>query len=463
MGSRLRWVGLAALLLLTTTLAGCIGQDTAGPDEPVDPASTPGTAGPEALWDHPQTAPHPAYDYPTYTDLPTDAPDWWTPIDPAEVPDEIAGVTHEGQATKGPASGNGIAIFGSLALVSGDPTTIVDISDPQNPVTLSEIDVSTRDADTIAYPDGRLVAIFATGSGVLPFYDLTDPANPVELGGLEPSVATHNIAVVPGTPIVYNANSAGGGARTPDAGTGVTEIYDLSDPEDPVHVQDWGNGFGCHDITFYSDEDAGKHRAYCAGIEFTQIWDIEDPTEPTVVSNVPVHHGNPDLPSGVASIVFFSHLAMVNDDASVLIVGDETGGGLAPACDAYADGQAATVSGPLGNLYFYDITDEENPQLLSWLSPSHHYPTNPPANAEGELNPAGCTAHFGKIVPDAEQDLLAIAFYGAGVELVDFTDPSHPIIAEQWNEGTNTWDVWYYQGYLFTGDMSRGMDVFTLR
>ncbi len=444
---------LAVLLVAAPVLTGCLGlSDDDGDAEKNSLTDVTGglLAQDVQRWEDPLTSPHPAFDYPTLTTVPEDAPSWWQPIQGAALPSDITGMDPIADTTDEIDTGNGIALFGSLAIVSGNPATIVDIGGPTDEVVLSEIDVSTRDADTIAYPDGRLVAIFATGSGILPYYDITDPTDPQPLGELEPTDGTHNVAVVPGTPIVYNSNSAGSGfpvgSHTADDAPGITEIYDLTDPEAPVHVQDWNNGFGCHDITFYMGED--KLRGYCAGIQMTQIWEMADPVDPQVIVNVPVHHGNPALPSTEVPITFFSHLAMTNKDATVLIVGDETGGGAAPGCDG---------PGYAGNLWFYDISDEETPELQGWWSP------HPPAlTTATQDNAATCTAHFGRLVPSEDRDLLAMAFYGAGVTLLDFTDPSSIQLIDQWNQGTNTWDVWYYDGYLFTGDISRGMDVLEL-
>jgi hypothetical protein len=65
-------------------------------------------------------------------------------------------------------------------------------------------------------------------------------------------------------------------------------------------------------------------------------------------------------------------------------------------------------------------------------------------------------------VPDPERDILAMAFYRAGVVLVDFTDVTNPTLLDQFDDGTDTWEVQYYNGYLFTGDLARGMDVLRL-
>ena len=52
-----------------------------------------------------------------------------------------------------------------------------------------------------------------------------------------------------------------------------------------------------------------------------------------------------------------------------------------------------------------------------------------------------------------------MSFYGAGVVLLDFSDPMMPKMVDQFTEASNTWETWYYNGYLFTGDLTRGMDV----
>ncbi len=481
MNGRSKLVWTLALVLVAPALAGCIG-DT-GEESGLEPASREDLpTGAEALWESPESTPHPAFVFPTYTHVPADAPAWWQPIEPRELPETISSIEHLATDPVDGNAGAGIAIFGQLAIVPGwvlpgssevTPTLIFDISDPSSPVEIGELELgmAARDTATIAYPDGRLAVAFATDAGLIPVWNITDPTSPQELTILEPSTNSHNVAVVPGTPILYNANSMGGGAFRASAVLGggntdaVTEIYDLTDPREPELVQAFANGYGCHDITFFIDEASEKYRAYCAGLEVTQIWDIADPLEPEIVTNVPFHHGDPDLPATGVPVVSFSHLAMVNKDASVLIVGDETGAGVAsyPGCDAYIEQGGQSLSGPSGNLWFYDITDEPNPELLSWISPPAPYADNPPPE-EGELPVAPCTAHFGKIVPDPDQDLVAVGFYGAGVVLVDFTDPANPLIVDQWiNDQTNVWDVWYYQGYLFTGDFNSGMDVLTLR
>lgn len=410
------------------------------------------------LWADPQNAPHPAWNWPTLVNPAQGASvsEWWMPIAAAELPASIAGIEQLVQV-EGVATGAGIALFGSLAVVPGfgDVSYIVDISDPTKPVVLSEFEPTQgghRGAAIVAYPDGRLVTALSTGPG-FEVWDITDPTKPTHLADVEPSNNGHKLGTVPGTPILYNANSNGGGLQA-DQGDGVTEIYDLTDPASPVLVQDFPNGFGCHHIYFWNS--AEKQRAICAGIEFAQIWDIADPKNPVVIVSVPIPHGVTALPStSVFPVVTpFAHFSVLNDDGTVLIVGDELGGGsIPPGCSVGADTPVVDNGAPTGALWFYDVSDETSPQLLGWYSPGHHLN---PGNAA-----ASCTAHHGRLVPDPEgRDLLAMSFYGAGVVLLDFSNPMMPQMIDQYTDTSNTWETWYYNGYLFTGDLNRGMDVF---
>ena len=121
-------------------------------------------------------------------------------------------------------------------------------------------------------------------------------------------------------------------------------------------------------------------------------------------------------------------------------------------CDFYLDaGEAGTFSGPIGNLWFYDITDPQDPDLRGHVSPSA---------TDADDGTGSCTAHFGKVIGDT--DYLVMAFYTAGLTLVDFSDLSNPRIVERLDQDGDIWDVWFHQGYLFTGDMVRGMDVIAL-
>lgn len=465
----MRGRSLVALPLLLMLVAGCIS----GPADPQ--ASLDDDAEPfELLADvEPgQYESHPAFGYPTNGMLPVAEDDrtrvvddegdvhWFRPAK-ATLPEtlsSIEAVTH----VDGTSTGGGIAVLGPLAFIGGrssGPLQVVDISDPTGPSVAGEAsNVPVRDADPILFPDGRLVVITTAGGSDQFATDVTDPGDPVQVGSITTDHGNHNIAVVPGTPIVYNSGSGG-----------VIDIVDYADPANPKAVGTFENGQGCHDITFHIDNAKDKHRAYCAGYGETQIWDIADPLSPEMVTRFPYPSMEQGLPvvdpgvedQGASFPLSFSHLAIPNHDASVLIMGDETGGGALNGCDVYTDQTGSPQSGPSGNLWFYDITDEQDPVLRGHVSPGFADAVGVPDPGSGPFGLLqSCTAHFGRVIEDT--DHVAVGFYAAGVVLVDYNDLDEPRIVDRMDQGGSIWDVWYHQGYLLTGDMVRGMDVLTL-
>ena len=454
---------IAALAL--TALAGCLSNsDTDGNGGNNGNQTFSDLMAGAALWQDPQNTPHPAFGWPTLSSpVNGSMPQYWNPIEARALPESISGLEHLASAD-GVETGAGIALFGSLAVVPGfgAPTEIIDLSNPLAPVVLSTITPqagSHRGAAIIAYPDGRLVTVISTSS-IIDVWDITDPTDPQPLPVLEPIGGSHKVGVVPGTPIVYNAGSGGGSSseltdigHLPGGGTGTTAIFDLTDPTNPLYVQDFSNGYSCHHVFFWNSLEQEKYRAICAGIEFTQIWNTTDPLNPTVIVDVPVHHGVAGTPSASIPIEAFSHYAGLSMDGSILIVGDENGGGgLPPGCGANVGTGVIDPSTPIGAVWFYNVADETNPLLQGWYSAN-----NDPQNKSPGVS---CTAHHGRLVPSPDgRDILAQAFYGAGVILIDFSDPTTPVSVGQFVENSDTWEVWYNQGYLFTGDLARGFDV----
>ena len=474
---------LASLMLAAALFAGCAGGDDGTPQTTsVTPPPGGFLAGPP-LWNDPQNTPHAAFGWPTLSSPPTVLPNhWWAPIPPNMLPAAgVTGMDPLAQATD-VAQGAGIAIFGSIAYVPGfgESSYIVDLSDPAHPALINQSAPphSERGAAFVAYPDGRLAVAVSEGDGFT-VWDLTDPTTPILANETALNIpgtsgqGGHKLGVVPGTPILYNAGSNGGGqlGAIPSMANGVTEIFDLTDPYHPVHVQDFANGYSCHHVYFWNAPDGSKQRAICAGIQATQIWDTSNPREPTVIVTVPFFHGNPALPATVPPFSI-AHYAGLSLDGNVLLVGDEWGGGgnPPPGCTVSVETPQGVVSVPLGAVWFYDVATETSPQLLGWYAPmidlsDQHValdPTNP-------ISGPSCTAHHGRLVPDpAGRDMLAMSFYGDGVVLIDFTairatPPGLPRVVDQFSPGDNdTWETWYDQGYLITGDLGRGLDVLKL-
>lgn len=419
---RRAWV--LVLVLLGAGMAGCIGSD----DADVAPTSRQGPADGAAGWGEP-------------------------------IPDVISGIEHLSplEVEEGPLNGGGIWTHGDYAYVSGlgSGFHVVDISDPKDPARVGNIsgeEVYSRDADLLRSPN-RTVVVLATQSGGMTFVNVTDPTRPEVLSILEIE-PNHNVAVVPDTTLVYNSPSTGQG--------NANEIVDASDPTKPEVVGEFGT-YGCHDITFFTSED--KQRAYCAGVDVTEIWDISDPRSPELVSTISNPCMDDDAPAPWSNCGGLHHTAFVNHDGSILMVGDEFQGGGGPGCGAQQSVGDTSVATPIGALWFYDVSEETSPELVGWFAPdvpAQRHATSAASTAEN--NPTAtpfsmsCTAHFGDLVPGKE--MAVIGWYHAGVLLVDFSDPSNPVQVDQWNTEAWVWDAKVHNGYVFTGDISRGLDTF---
>jgi hypothetical protein len=377
-------------------------------------------------------------------------------------------------------SGNyvlGDYVFGSAL---GHGFFIADVHDPAHPAivyntTADSPTAYARKAEVLAHPDGRRTLVLATQTKGMHFWDVSDPRHPefkavLDLGT---GVANHNVAVVPGTDYVFNAPSSGGGGQVPGTSNGVAknDLIDLHDPANPVSLGKFG-GYGCHGITFHGRFGEPKFRAYCAGKDATEIWDLDhlDPKTKEFGIKVAGTVGKTDNP--ILGTRGLHHLAASNADGTLLLIGDEFSGGGQPG-SCFAHDPFTGASTPLGALWFYDVKDEAKPVLKGYLSPPTMTPQTPPSSAGpiplptspvdpfGDTAGAGCTAHFGTLVPGEQK--MVIAWYNAGVLLVDFTDPAKPAILDQYRApGIDTWNARVWNGYVFTGDIGRGMDVLKL-
>jgi hypothetical protein len=82
-----------------------------------------------------------------------------------------------------------------------------------------------------------------------------------------------------------------------------------------------------------------------------------------------------------------------------------------------------------------------------------------------------CVAHNGSLVPIPGRDILVQAWYQGGVSMVDFTDTAHPIEIAYFDRGPidgahrvlgGQWSAYWYNGYIYGSEITRGVDVFKL-
>ncbi|HEX6131136.1 MAG TPA: post-COAP-1 domain-containing protein, partial [Actinomycetota bacterium] len=239
-----------------------------------------------------------------------------------------------------------------------------------------------------------------------------------------------------------------------------------------------------HDVSFSRDGT----KLYSAGLDSTRILDVSDIRNrpATVLATIPNAATAEQGADG--QVIQLSHQSDTSSDGKVLVITDEAGGGITETrCNQ-------GPSGKIGAAHFWSV-DGEPRKLGSWLYPNPLLAVDPlaPALAAIGRTERACTIHVfrnggngsagpGEIAPgfDGVSRLpgreLVTAHYGAGTWHVDFSGPSSSTdgVAEDprstwgntlgWNvmPGAETWSAKEYKGYVYTGDMARGFDVFSL-
>ena len=192
----------------------------------------------------------------------------------------------------------------------------------------------------------------------------------------------------------------------------------------------------CHDITVYPA--LGVAGGACGG--YGVLLDIKDPANPRRVAAV------------ADSNFAFWHSATFNNDGTKVLFTDEWGGGLAPKC-------RVTDKPEWGADALFTIAHDS-------LTFQSYYKLPAPQTKE-----ENCVAHNGSLIPVPGRDIMAQGWYQGGVSLFDWTDPAHPKEIAFFDRGpmdstkligAGSWAAYWYNGYLFSSEIGRGLDVFAL-
>jgi uncharacterized protein (DUF305 family) len=313
-------------------------------------------------------------------------------------------------------------------------------------------------------------------------FDISNPQNPIQVGAVQTCRGSHTHSVVSGPTqdnkiIVYNSGTAQirdreeldqcigevpGDNRTalfridiieipisnPSESRIVSSPTVFADPESGALGGLWAGGDHgdnsqetnrtdqCHDITVFPSANIAAGACSGNGI----LFDISDPYNPTrldVVTDI-----------GFA----YWHSATFNNDGTKVIFTDEWGGGGRARCRAWdpIDWGADAI---------YDIVDNK----LEFRS---HYKMPAP-----QLETENCVAHNGSIIPIPNRDIFVQAWYQGGISIVDFTASTKPVEIAYFDRGPidddilmlgGYWSAYYYNGYIYGTEITRGLDVFKL-
>jgi hypothetical protein len=325
--------------------------------------------------------------------------------------------------------------------VSGDRfrgIRIFDITDMRNPRQVAAVQ-TCRGSHThtlLTDPDDKLnLYVYGSGTGVVRSADEVagcSALNPEE----DPNTALFSIDVIqvplgaPGKARIVNRPRI-----FADPGTGaVAGLWKGGDHGPGTQRSRLTNQ--CHDITVFPE--IGLAAGACSGNGI--LLDVSDPVNPVRIDQV------------VDKSFAYWHSATFNNDGSKVIFTDEWGGGVRPRC------RQADPSSWGANAIF-DIVDRK-------LRFGGYYKLPVPQTEQ-----ENCVAHNGSLIPVPGRDVMVQAWYQGGVSVFDFTDSAKPVEIAFFDRGPldatqlitgGYWSAYWYNGYIYGGEISRGMDVFRL-
>ena len=303
----------------------------------------------------------------------------------------IANIRYEGGTDMEFATihGRDYAFAGSEAgtVEKGGGLHVIDITNPRKPKEVAHLGCAMSQADIQISNDKKTLIMAADSAGGpeaclattrLGFMtvDIRNPLKPKPIGFAEIPRGSHNTTAMPNAPYVYNSDSDLTKA-------GEIQIWSIKNPAKPELVNTVAPvaGLSPHDLSFSPD---GKLMV-TAGINRIDIYDTSDPENPVLklVTQCP----------GCT----ITHDAKFTPDMKHVIVGDEGGGGATYPCPggalyfydfqvqngqpiltptgAYEPGEAVkTDNGPGGcTAHVFDISDDGTKVSISWYTAGTRY------------------------------------------------------------------------------------------
>src|SRR5437879_3292985 len=192
----------------------------------------------------------------------------------------------------------------------------------------------------------------------------------------------------------------------------------------------------CHDITVYPA--IGLAGGACGG--YGLLLDIRDVA-------------NPKRMDAVSDSNFsYWHSATFNNDGTKLLFSDEWGGGGQPKC-------RATDKREWGADAIFTLADNR-------MTFQSYYKMSAP-----QTQFENCVAHNGSLIPIPGRDVMVQSWYQGGISVFDWTNPAHPKEIALFDrgpvdgtkpQGGGSWSAYWYNGYIYSSEIARGLDVFEL-
>jgi hypothetical protein len=292
-----------------------------------------------------------------------------------------------------------------------DRSEFLDVTDPGNPKLLwtfvGPADGEAHNGDIV---DERRLWLASGGSGVngLRIYDLNPLLGPVP-------AAPANL--FRGNPVTLWENSPYRNGRP--VGRPFTHTHDMT-----VYVNHKVKGLGGRDIVLLAE--GGNYTDNTGDTGSIFVIDITDPRNP-VVLNRWLHEKGPDH----HPIRYHHEAQLLDGNRSIMLVTDED---MHNGCGNAGGVTAVKLSD--------DLTSAQ--EVGEWF-----IPLGTPAPV--------CSVH----VFSSKKKVAFFGSYNAGLQVVDYRNPAEPKRLGQYiAPGATSWGAQYHAGYVYVGDMTRGLDVF---
>ncbi len=343
-----------------------------------------------------------------------------------------------------PGSQNDISITGNLLFLSTDSRRsddscastaqndgtleywegikIFDVSDKRAPRYLKSVETACGSHTHTLVPDKKGKNAYLYVSSYSPADNIKDCLPPHDkISIVEVPLRNPTAAKVAATPVLF-----------PDGGNPGEPDQEFPDRTSATT--------GCHDITVYPALDLAAGACMGDGV----LFDISDRLNPRTINRVQDDEN-----------FAFWHSATFNNAGTKVIFTDELGGGGAATCNA-------EIGPERGADGIYDIVGRGDNRKLVFKS----YFKIDRYQTEDE----NCVAHNGSLIPVKGKDIMVQSWYMGGIQVWDFTDSAHPKKIGFWERGPaadpatsgGTWSAYYYNGYIFSSDLGKGLDVLSI-
>ncbi len=276
------------------------------------------------------------------------------------------------------------------------------------------------------------------GEGLM-LIDVKNPAQPRIISALNTNAA-HTMKPFPGGKYIYMA----GGNLAGSADRAGVAIVDVTNPTKPKVASQLPSSqvMDCHDVSFSAAGETPL--GFCSGAVGSgevQIWDVTEPLNPTIVSRI------------VNPAIQYSHYAVASHDGNLLAIDDE----------AFAAHDCNSGASPTGRVWLYDISDPALPLVQgSFAPPRGGNATYANIGTYAGWTTSWCLSHGLDWHPTTNN--VAVTWFTGGVSVIDANDPTQPTEAAYFQaEDSTTYSTLWHNGYLFTNDMLRGVDMFSIK